>query len=180
MFWYPVHRHRLPSRPCLISSSVGSGLRCKICAAAMIIPGVQYPHCNPWCSQKPLCTGCSSPPCASPSIVVTVEPSACAASTVQLFTAWPSTITVHAPHSEVSQPTCVPVRLSTSRRYCTSSKRGSISLWCVTPFTVMLIVFFMGHLSGAARGEFPQLGNFCPPDILNVSQGTCYCDAELR
>ena len=34
-------RHRLRRRPCLISSSVGSGLRSKSALAAMIMPGVQ-------------------------------------------------------------------------------------------------------------------------------------------
>src|SRR5690349_18635135 len=101
-------------------------------------------------------------------MVVTVEPSACAASMVQLFTACPSTITVHAPHKEVSHPTCVPVRFSTSRMYCTSSRRGSISFWCVTPFTVTLIVFFI------APPRIQQQGNFWSQDILNGSRGTCH------
>ena len=42
---------------------------------------------------------------ASPSTVVTLAPSACTASTVHDLTALPSTSTVQAPHSEVSQPT---------------------------------------------------------------------------
>src|SRR5690242_14125653 len=87
---------------------------------------------------------------------------------VQLFTAWPSTITVHAPHKEVSHPTCVPVRFSTSRMYCTSSRRGSISFWCVTPFTVTLICFFI------APPRIQQQGNFWSQDILNGSTGTCH------
>src|SRR5262249_35014104 len=47
MCWYPVQRQRFPSSPWRISSSLGSGLRCRICVAAMIMPGVQYPHCRP-------------------------------------------------------------------------------------------------------------------------------------
>src|SRR5882724_12215433 len=86
---------------------------------------------------------------------------------VQLFTACPSTITVHAPQSEVSQPTCVPVRFSVSRMYCTSSRRGSTSFWCVTPFTVTLIVFFMAP-------PLQQLGNFWSQDILNGSACSCH------
>src|SRR6185437_9646456 len=46
MFWYPVQRHRLPSSPSLTSSSVGCGLSRNRSAAAMIMPGVQYPHCS--------------------------------------------------------------------------------------------------------------------------------------
>ena len=53
---------------------------------------------------------------ASPSIVVTSAPSAWSASSVQLFTALPSTRTVQAPHWLVSQPICVPVSPRLSRR----------------------------------------------------------------
>ena len=48
---------------------------------------------------------------ASPSMVVTVEPSACTANTVHDLTLRPSMSTVHAPHWLVSQPTWVPVRI---------------------------------------------------------------------
>ena len=47
-----------------------------------------------------------------PSMVVTSAPSASAANMVQDFTACPFTCTTHAPHCEVSQPTCVPVSFS--------------------------------------------------------------------
>src|SRR5258707_10182007 len=87
---------------------------------------------------------------------------------VQLFTACPSTITVHAPHNEVSQPTCVPVRFSTSRMYCTSSRRGSISFWCVTPFTVTLIVFFMDHL------VFRGLGTSAAWELPDARHTKCF------
>ena len=40
---------------------------------------------------------------------MTLPPSAWTASIVQVFTAWPSTWTVQAPHWLVSQPTWVPV-----------------------------------------------------------------------
>ena len=46
---------------------------------------------------------------------------------MQLFTALPSTWTVHAPHWLVSQPTCVPVRPSSSLITWTSSRLGSTS-----------------------------------------------------
>ena len=52
MLWYPVHRQRLPSRPLRTSSSVGLGLSARRPAAAMIMPGVQYPHCRPWSFQN--------------------------------------------------------------------------------------------------------------------------------
>src|ERR1700754_5005200 len=72
-----------------------------------------------------------------PSIVLTSAPSAWTASTVQLFTASPSRWTVHAPQLDVSQPTCVPVSPSVSRRKCTSRRRGSTSWSYCTPFTVI-------------------------------------------
>ena len=64
---------------------------------------------------------------ARPSMVVTVRPLACTASTLHDFTLVPSRCTVHAPQLEVSHPITVPVLPSFSRRYCTSSIRGSTS-----------------------------------------------------
>src|SRR5688572_7853808 len=101
----------------------------------MIMPGVQKPHCRPWHSQKPCWTGWRDPFRASPSIVVTSRPSAWTASIVHDLTAWPSRRTVHAPQSDVSQPTWVPVRPQTSRRNWTSSSRGSTSCSRVVPLT---------------------------------------------
>ncbi len=50
-------------------------------------------------------------------MVVISAPSACTASTEQLLTLMPSSSTVQAPQFVVSQPTGVPVRPATSRRY---------------------------------------------------------------
>src|SRR5262245_14646148 len=72
-----------------------------------------------------------------PSIVVTSDPSAWTASTVQLFTASPLRWTVHAPQLDVSQPTCVPVSPRVSRRKCTRSRRASTSWSYRTPFTLI-------------------------------------------
>src|ERR1700736_4375143 len=56
--------------------------------AVMIMPGVQKPHCRPWCSRNASCIGCSgAPSAASPSMVLTSCPSAMTASVVQDFTA---------------------------------------------------------------------------------------------
>src|SRR5256714_921944 len=112
-------------------------LRCTRSTAVMIMPGVQKPHCRPWFSRKASCIGCSLPFCAKPSIVSTFAPSACQAKMVQDFTALPSTWTTQAPHCEVSQPTCVPVRRSPSRRYWTSKVRASASAVTALPFTVI-------------------------------------------
>jgi hypothetical protein len=55
----------------------------------MIIPGVQKPHCSACFSWNVSWRACSAPFEASPSIVVTVAPSAWTASTVHDFTAFP-------------------------------------------------------------------------------------------
>ena len=70
-------------------------------------------------------------------MVVIAAPSAWAASIVHDFTDSPSTSTVHAPQLDVSQPTLVPVSPHASRRYCTSSVRGSTSWSCAAPLTVI-------------------------------------------
>ena len=103
----------MPSRT---SSSLGFGLSFTRSIEAMIIPGVQNPHCRPCISWKAFCIGCRVPFGAIPSIVVTSLPSAWTASTVQLFTASPSRCTVQAPQLLVSQPTTVPTLPSCSRR----------------------------------------------------------------
>ena len=64
---------------------------------------------------------------ARPSMVVTLAPSACSASVVQLLTELPSTWTTHAPHWLVSHPTCVPVSARFLRRKSTSSVFGATS-----------------------------------------------------
>ena len=93
----------------------------------MIIPGVQKPHWRAWHSWKAACTACRLPSSARPSMVVTSCPLAWTASTLQDFTLRPSRCTVQAPQLLVSQPITVPVLPSFSRRYCTSSIRGSTS-----------------------------------------------------
>ncbi len=69
------------------------------------MPGVQKPHCRPWQALNAACIGCIPSAGVMPSMVVTSAPCACAASTLQLFTARPFRCTVQAPHCAVSQPT---------------------------------------------------------------------------
>src|SRR5213076_3275250 len=97
--------------------------------------------------------GCSSLPFAMPSIVVTLEPAAWPASTVQDLTALPSIWTTQAPHWLVSQPTWVPVRFRFSRRRWTRRVRSSTSTETALPFTVSLTV-----------------GTRDPPDVLKLFQ----------
>jgi hypothetical protein len=75
----------MPSRT---SVSLGSGFSCSRSIEAMIMPGVQNPHCRPCSSWNARCTGCSVPSsAATPSMVVTSQPSAWTARTVHDFTA---------------------------------------------------------------------------------------------
>src|SRR6476619_3565730 len=93
------------------------------------MPGVQYPHCRPWCSRNAACIGCSASPSARPSMVVTARPSACAASTVHDFTDSPSSSTVHAPHEVESQPMLVPVvGLTGTNIGCDSTSGGACTV----------------------------------------------------
>ena len=119
----------------------------------MTMPGVQKPHWRPWCSWKAACIGCIVVPSASPSMVVTSQPSACTASIVQLFTDSPSTSTVHAPQLDVSQPTLVPVRPTSSRRWCTRSRLGSTSLVWTDPLTVTEICIVRTPRWRRTRGD---------------------------
>src|SRR6478752_2545014 len=120
-----------------IVSSDGSGSRSSRARAVINIPGVQKPHCRPWHCMKPSWTGSSLPSTSRPSTVRTACPEAIAASIVQDFTGSPSTSTTQVPQLEVSQPQCVPVSPSSSRRKCTSSVRGSTSAVTGSPLTVM-------------------------------------------
>ena len=118
-------------------SSSAPGWRATRSSALITMPGVQKPHCRPWHSRNAACIGCSVPSAAaSPSIVRTLAPAACAASTLHDLTARPSTSTVHAPHWAVSQPTCVPVSARSMRRKSTSSVRSSTVVVTALPFTV--------------------------------------------
>src|SRR3954447_17327546 len=132
----------------MVWSSSSLPLRWTMSIAVMIMPGVQKPHCRPWCSRNASCIGCSgAPSAASPSIVLTSWPSAITASVVQDFTARPSRCTTQAPHCEVSQPTWVPVNRRFSRRNWTSRVRGSILALTGLPFTIMEILAISTLLS---------------------------------
>ena len=58
-------------------------------------------------------------------MVITSAPSSAAIVTAQLSTARPSTITVHAPQSPLSQPYLVPVRFDASRNAHSKGVSGS-------------------------------------------------------
>src|SRR3954467_3215464 len=103
-------------------------------------------------------------------MVSTTAPSAWTASTLQDFTERPLRCTVQAPQLLVSQPITVPVLPSFSRRYWTSSIRGSTSSETCDPSTVSLILA-MGALlvvpgndaCDAAHARGPRLAKGWPP-----------------
>src|SRR3954452_4297964 len=84
------------------------------------------------------------------------------ASVVHDLTGSPLTSTVHTPQLDVSQPQCVPVRPSVSRRRWTSSRRGSTSAVTGSPWTVREMysgsdLLGQGTLGGAAQGAVGEL-----------------------
>src|SRR5437763_2147085 len=127
---------RLAASASRICSVVGAGLSASSSWASTIMPGVQKPHCSPWQARNASCSGLSPSAGVSPSIVVTVAPSHCTASSKQARALSPSTSTVQAPHTPCSQPTWVPVSPRSSRRKSLSARRGSISRSTTTPLTV--------------------------------------------
>src|SRR6056297_3210740 len=81
-------------------------------------------------------------------MVVTSAPSRLAASVVQAFTALPFTWTTQAPHWDVSQPICVPVRRRSSRRNSESSVSPATSRATGLPFTVKFTLVIWSSLMG--------------------------------
>src|SRR4051812_917533 len=110
-------------------------------------------------------------------MVTRSAPSACAARTVQLFTASPLRCTVQAPQLEVSQPTCVPVRPRWSRMRWTSRRRGSTSWVRCTPFTVSDT-----RTGRAIRRSPPPLESPTAPDLTRATarcQPVCHPGAMV-
>src|SRR4051794_21485596 len=70
-------------------------------------------------------------------MVVTWAPSSSRRVTLQLVTARPSMITVHAPQSLLSQPYFVPVRLDASRSPHSGGVEGASLKKTASPFTVI-------------------------------------------
>jgi hypothetical protein len=116
IFAYPVQRQRLPPRATRTSSSLGWGRRRSSASAAMIMPGVQKPHCAPSFSWNARWRALSRPSAAWPSMVSIARRSQLAASVRQARRGAPSTSTVQAPHSPPSQPRLVPVSPRLPRR----------------------------------------------------------------
>src|SRR3954469_22354378 len=87
-------------------------------------------------------------------MVSTSAPFACPTTMVQDFTARPFTCTVQQPHWLVSQPMCVPVSPSLSRRKSARSIRSSASPDIFLPLTVSSIfamelsLLLLGRLQG--------------------------------
>src|ERR1035441_2871818 len=158
----PPQRPKFPSICRRISDSSGAGLRFSRSVNERIMPGVQKPHWTPWCSQNAVCNSVIEPIGESPSMVTTSDPSACAASIVQLFTDPPSTRMVHAPHWPVSQPTLVPVNPRRSRTRSESRRCGGTETLCTCPFTFTEI-----GISGVAIFPSSSAAVYFHPDSLD-------------
>src|SRR5207249_4664383 len=74
---YVPQRHMLPLSACRIVSREGRGSRSSRPIAAMMNPGMQYPHCIADSSMNACCTVCNDPLVATPSMVV-IDPPATA------------------------------------------------------------------------------------------------------
>ena len=105
-----------------IAAGSGSGSRASRSTAVRIIPGVQKPHCRPWCSTKACWSGWSSSSAPRPSIVVTSDSAAWSASTVQLDR---SAVEEHGARAALARVAAdvVPVSPRPSRSACTRSAR---------------------------------------------------------
>src|SRR5580700_9857632 len=134
------------------------------------MPDVQNPHCRPWHSMKPCCTGSSTPSRSSPSTVRTVPPSAMAASSVHDLTGLASSHITQLPQFDVSQPQWLPVSPSSSRMKWMSSSRGSTSRAYSVPLTViatLIVTGSPGHpVGGPAQRAGGQLGDQMPLEVL--------------
>src|SRR5690349_8245064 len=120
-------------------------------------PGVQKPHCRAACSRNFCCTGWSLSPCAMPSTVVILWPSASAPSIRHEQTILPSQITVQAPQSPELQPSLLPVRFSSSRstssKVCCGSQRNSTGSPLMVVDTWVLAMESLLALGGAFKGD---------------------------
>src|SRR5271157_4702645 len=85
----------------------------------MTKPGVQYPHCEPYCLTMWSCTGCSDSPSARPSTVTISRPANIGRSAMQLLMArqvvlpsasYSTRATVQAPQSPSAHPCLLPVQ----------------------------------------------------------------------
>ena len=83
------------------------------------------------------CSGCSAPPEASPSIVVTSRPSYCTASARHDRIRSPSTSTVQAPHAPWLQPFFVPKSSKCSRTKSSNETRASVGTGASRPLMII-------------------------------------------
>src|SRR5207249_12158701 len=106
----------------------------------------QYPHCTTSRSNHACCTFLPAGVSPIASMVVIFLPVAAATGVTHERIGWPSSCTVHAPHSAMPQPNFVPVRPTTSR----SAQRSGISGGTSTVWSLplMLRVIMLGWSSG--------------------------------
>ena len=123
-----------------ISHDVGCGFSIRSALQDKIMPGVQKPHWMAPFRTKASWSRSRSPDGASPSIVRISVPSICPVNTVQEVTAFPSRITVHAPHSPSEHPSFTLV-------IPRSLRRKSISLFVGETFRVIEVPLILKEIS---------------------------------
>src|SRR5450759_4324719 len=124
----------------MISCCDGSGFFNNNPTVFIIIPGVQYPHCNASCSIKAFCTGCRLPSRDSPSMVTIFLLAASLTGNMQDLTASFSRRTVHAPQKPRPQPYLVPVNPNLLRKTHNKVRFGSSRVSVFLPFSSKRIV----------------------------------------
>src|SRR6185436_1619497 len=117
-------------------------------------------HCSAVQSMNASCTGSSrSPAPARPSTVEIPAPSASTANVVHALTGLPSTSTVHAPQTCVSQLTLVPFKPCLSRRNSAKVSRFGTGSSTLRPLTLVTIsvsyIDRLLHLRDGSADEHP-------------------------
>ena len=141
-------------------------------------PGVQKPHCEPWCSTIARWTGCGSPPGpAMPSTVRTARPWSWGSSRMQALSAHGPrssvTMTEQAPQSPSLQPSLVP-RSPRSSRSQSSRVRvaGARSIRTGSPLRRNSIVMAIDVIPSPGRTQAPPRARGpCFEDVPDARAG---------
>ena len=135
----------------------GAGVAASSASAVRRMPGVQYPHCAAPSSAKACWSGWRRPPSASPSTVRIAASWHSTASARHERTGWPSTSTVHVPHSPSSQPCLVPGSPRSSRSTSRRVRWTGTATSRRSPFTVR-----------AMRLRIARLRDRCIQAVMNL------------
>src|SRR5690606_3372256 len=147
------------------SSRVGLDLESSRALAAMIMPGVQKPHCTAKPSRNARCSGCRTPPAASPAVVSTFAPSQVSARVRQERRSSPSTSTAQEPQVPWWHPPLGEVSPNFSRRALSKVVPLSTNSALSSPLRVSWIGIFFAICSSLACGLVPKSAKQKPPEM---------------